>query len=146
LPNTSLCARARARLGQFGSLYNSIRNTNNDHTAWAAVNVLASETITGYGQIVLTKSAASFRGPALDSTKVSAIPPGFDYAAISDLGRYSSLDMRWWNLEAGVHHTLRKQFLIDYALTYQDYKDNQPYLVNTTGKSLGFLLRANWIF
>jgi hypothetical protein len=110
------------------------------------VNVRASDKVAAYGQFVLTDSAASFQGPSLDSTKVPGIPPGFDYKVVSDLGNYSKLDIRWWNVEAGLRQTLRNRFLMDYAVTYQDYNDNQPYLFDTTGKNWGFVIRANWMF
>jgi hypothetical protein len=133
-------------VGQFGSLYDVIRNSNNDHTAWAAVNVRASDRITGYGQFVLTESSASFRGPSLDPSTLPGQPPGFDYTAAADLGDYSKLDIRWWNVEAGLRHALRNQLMMDYALTYHNYKDRSPYLFDTTGKNWGFVLRANWLF
>ncbi|MBN1568102.1 MAG: hypothetical protein JXA73_09660 [Acidobacteria bacterium] len=133
-------------MGQFGTLYNDIRNTNSDHTAWTAVNVQANDKIAGYGQFVLTDSSASFKGPSLDPTKVIGTPPGFNYPAVADLGNYSKLDIRWWSVEAGMKQALRNSLMMDYALTYQDYKDRYPYLFDTTGKNWGFVIRANWMF
>ena len=110
------------------------------------MNVRASDKITGFGQFVLTDSAASFRGPALDPTTLTGTPPGFNYLDASDLGDYSKLDVRWWNLETGLRQALRNSLMMDYALTYQNYRDNQPYLFDTSGKNLGFVIRANWMF
>lgn len=123
-----------------------IRNSNDDHTAWAAVNIHASDKVTGYGQIVVTDSTASFRGPSLDHEDVPGTPPGFDYTAASDLGSYSALGIRWVSLEAGMRQILRPSLIMNYALSYDDYNDRQPYLFDTTGRNLGFVVRANWEF
>ncbi len=66
--------------------------------------------------------------------------------ALSDLENYSRLRVRWWYPEAGVRQMLRQQFIMEYAMTYQNYQDKQPYLVDMTGKNLGFILRLNWLF
>ncbi|NWG14005.1 MAG: hypothetical protein HXY20_10775 [Acidobacteria bacterium] len=133
-------------MGQFGSLSDSITNKNNDHTGWAVVNLRMSDNLATYAQASVTEASASFSGLRLDPAQVSATPPGFDYVAVSDLGKYSRLRVRWWYTEFGLRQSIRGRFLFDYALTYQDYRDSQPYLVDATGKNWGFLLRMNYLF
>jgi hypothetical protein len=132
--------------GQFGSLYDSMRNTNNDHTLWLVTQAKIHERLTAYAAATMVESSAAFSGLELDAAKVSAIPPGFDYRAVSDLGNYSRLGVRWWNVQAGVRHLIGSRFLLDLGATYDDYRDRQPYIVDTTGKSWGIKLGANWIF
>ncbi len=133
-------------VGQFGSLYDSMRHTNDDHSLWLVAQAKVHERLAAYASTSLVESAAAFSGIDLDPAAVPGVPPGFDYRAVSDLGRYSRLGVRWWNVQAGVRHSVGTRLLIDLGMTYDDYKDRQPYLVDTTGKRLGFKLGASWIF
>ena len=72
--------------------------------------------------------------------------PGYNYLAVSDLGDYSRLRMRWWFTEMGVRQAVASRFLVEYALTYPDYRDSQAYIVDASGKNWGFLFRLNWTF
>jgi hypothetical protein len=74
------------------------------------------------------------------------MPSGFDYTQVIDLGDYSTLDIRWASVEAGMQQMLRPYLMMNYALSYGDYNDRQPYLFDTTGRNLGFVVRANWEF
>jgi len=38
------------------------------------------------------------------------------------------------------------RFMFDFAFTYDNYQDHQPYLVDATGKSVGMKLGLNWMF
>jgi hypothetical protein len=111
-----------------------------------ALNLRFTERITAHSQTTYTEASGSLSGLSLDPTQVSAIPPGFDYVALSELGDYSRLRIRWWGLEAGMRQMLGGQVMLEYALTYQNYKDIQPYLVDKTGKNLGFVLRLHRLF
>jgi len=41
---------------------------------------------------------------------------------------------------------LNDRYALEYFLTYDDYEDAQPFLVNTTGSKLGLMFRFNWLF
>jgi hypothetical protein len=102
--------------------------------------------ISAHGQVSLTEASGSFSGLQLDPSGLEGIPPGFNYAGISEMGNFSNLRMRWWYLEGGLQHLVGKHMVMDYALTYQDFRDSQAYLVDTTGTNLGLMVRANWLF
>jgi len=133
-------------VGQFGSLYDAMENTNNDHSAWAVMNVRFTGRLTTCASASMAEASASFSGLSLDPSQVQAAPAGFDYRAISDLGDYSRLRMRWWVVEAGLRQVFADRFLFDFALSYDNFRDEQPYLVDNTGKMWGFKLGLNWIF
>jgi hypothetical protein len=104
------------------------------------------EKFSAYGQLVLTEASSSFYDLALNPNDVPATPNGFDYVSISDMGDYSDLRMKWWYLEGGISHNIGAHTVFEYALTYDDYDDGEPYLADTSGKKLGLLFRANWLF
>jgi len=122
-----------------------MENNNNDHSAWAVVNFKLGDRLTSYVSTSVVEASASFSGINLDPTQVQQVPPGFDYAALSDLGNYSRLRARWWTAEGGLRQVLANRFLLDFALSYDNYRDSQPYLVDYTGKSWGFRLGLNWM-
>ncbi len=123
-----------------------MENRNNEHSAWTSIQMRLTDQISTYGQVVMTEASSGFTGLNLDPAKVSAIPAGFDYRAVSDLGNYSRLRMRWWNTEVGVRQMLGKSFQFDSALTYDRYRDSQPYLEDYSGKHWGAQFRVHYFF
>ena len=133
-------------MGQFGSLSDPYRHENNDHNGWIAANYRWSENTTLHGQFVLTEASSSFSGLLLDPSTLVGTPDGFNYTDITELQDFSHLRMRWFYLEGGLKQLLAQRFILETALTYQDYNDNQPYLVDTTGSRFGVLTRINFLF
>lgn len=41
---------------------------------------------------------------------------------------------------------LGESYALEYNVTYDDYDDAQPFLVNTSGSKLGLMFRFNWLF
>lgn len=110
------------------------------------MNLRFTDSLTAYHQTSYTEGTSGLTGLKLDPTKLSATPAGFNYTGLSDLGNYSRLRMRWWYTETGMRQMLRQQFMMEYALTYQNFRDSYTYTENKTGKNLGFVLRLNWLF
>ncbi len=105
-----------------------------------------SDSTTLHGQVVLTESSGGFSGLDLDDSQVPKIPPGFNYTDVTELEDYSNLQIRWWYLEGGFKQLFTQSFVFEYNITWNDYNDNQPYIVDTTGSKFGMLARLNWVF
>lgn len=111
-----------------------------------ASNLRVSDKTTLHGQVVLSESSGGFSDLALDDSRVPKIPPGFNYTDITELQDYSNLQIRWWYLEGGFKQLFTQNFVFEYYITYNDYDDKQPYIVDTTGSKFGMLARLNLIF
>ena len=133
-------------MGQFGSLYDAYQNQNNDHNGWISANYRLSDTTTLHGQFILTEASSSFSGLNLDASTLVGTPPGFNYSDLTELQDYSHLRMRWYYLDGGLKQLMAQRYALEAALTYQDYNDYQPYLVDTTGSRFGVLTRINFLF
>jgi len=133
--------------GQFGSLADLYENKNEYHTAWLASNVKVNDTFTFHGQIVLTEASGAFSGLELDDSGLPGKPPGFRYEEMNELASFSRLRTRWWYVEGGFQQLFADSWVVDYALTYDDFNDYQRYLfVDTTGSKMGMLFRINYLF
>ena len=98
------------------------------------------------GQASFTEASSAFSDLYLDDSSLPKIPPGFNYADISELAEFSRLRTRWWHVEGGLKQLLHDRYALEYNITYDDYNDEQPYLVNTTGSKFGLMLRFDWLF
>lgn len=105
-----------------------------------------SDKSTLYGQLLLTEASSSQNGLFLDDSSLSGTPPGFDYASVTEIQDYSNLRLRWWQFEGGLKHLFTENVAFEYAVTYSDLNDYQPYLADRTGSRLGMLSRLNWLF
>jgi hypothetical protein len=95
---------------------------------------------------MVTKSWGKFEGLRLDESSLVGVPPGFNHLDVTQLQDYSDLKMRWWYLEGGIRQLIADRYVMEYALTYQDYSDYRVYLTDNTGSRFGMLLRFNWLF
>ena len=96
--------------------------------------------------MVLSESSGGFSGLNLDDSQVPKIPPGFNYTDITELEDYSNLQIRWWYIEGGFKQLFTQSLVFEYNITWNDYDDRQPYIVDTTGSKFGMLARLNWVF
>jgi hypothetical protein len=99
-----------------------------------------------HGQASYTEATSAFSDLYLDDSSLPKIPPGFNYADISELGDFSRLRTKWWHVEGGLKQLLGESYALEYNVTYDDYDDAQPFLVNTSGSKLGLMFRFNWLF
>lgn len=111
-----------------------------------ASNVNLNENLIFHGQASYTEATSSFSDLNLDDSSLPKIPPGFNYADVSELATFSRLSTRWWHVEGGLKQLLSSQYALEYNITYDDYIDAAPFLVNTTGSKLGLVFRFNWLF
>ncbi len=132
--------------GQFGSLADPIHYSTRNHTALATVNYTPSERLSFFGNFVYNDGRGSLGGLALDAAGLAAIPAGFDYAAVSDLTRFSALNVRRIQQAYGFYYQVSDRWVFTWMVFHGQYKDRQPYLVNTTGRNAGIHAGINLIF
>lgn len=111
-----------------------------------AANLAVASGLSLHGQVVYTEASSSMSDLFLDDSPLPGIPDGFDYSSISELEGFSNLRIHWWYFEGGVKQLFSDDYVLEYALTYDDWDDKQPYIVDSTGSRLGMLLRFNWLF
>lgn len=124
-------------MGQFGSLYDQMNWSARNHNLSAAVNYELTRKLSLYASLVWNRGRGSFDGIGLDISKVPAIPAGFNYAAVSEIGRYSALNADRHQDIVGLQYQLSERWSLNGTLFHAKYKDKSPYLLDATGRSSG---------
>jgi len=112
-------------VGQFGSLYDQMHWSARNQNVFANTNYQVNPKLNLFANFIWNDGRGSLGGLNLDSTKVSAIPPGFSYAAITELGRFSALNATYF---------------------YERFKDRSPYLLDATGRTTGAEFGLNYTY
>ena len=133
-------------MGQFGSLYDQMNWSAQNHNVFAAVNYQVTPKWSLFGNFVWSDGRGSFGGPSLDSSRVPAIPPGFNYAAISEIGKYSALAAGRTQDIAGTNYDLTPNWVLNATYYFARYKDRSPYLLDATGRTQGVEACISYVF
>lgn len=124
-------------MGQFGSLYDQMYWSARNQNVFANVNYEVNKKLNLFGNFVWNDGRGSLGGLTLDASKVSAIPPGFNYAAISELGRFSALNAGRVQNVLGMNYQLAPNWSLHATYFYERFKDRSPYLLDATGRMQG---------
>lgn len=124
-------------MGQFGSLYDMTRYSTRNHTVFGAANYQVNPQLSLFANVVYNEGRSSLGGLNLDTRQISAVPTGFDYSAVSDLGTYSALNVRRVQAVAGMNYAFSPRWTFSWTAYYGRYQDFQPYLLDTNGRSTG---------
>jgi predicted porin len=133
-------------VGQFGSLYSQMKWSARNHNVFAAVNYEITPKLSVFGNFQWNDGQGSFDGLSLDPKKVSQIPPGFNYLAMSELGRYSALNAARTQDIAGLNYKLTPKWVLNATYYFARYKDRSPYLLDATGRTQGVEAGVSYMF
>jgi hypothetical protein len=120
----------------------SVRN----HTGFFGANYELNDKFSLFANVVFNDGRGSLGNLLLDQTKVPAIPPGFDYVKISEIGRFSALSIGRTEQQYGFTWKFKPNWVASLAGFHEDYDDRQPYLFDTNGSSAGFHGGISYIF
>ncbi len=123
-------------------MYWSARN----HNVFAAVNYQASEKVSLFGNFVWSDGRGSLGGIALDTTRLPGVPAGYNYAAMSELGRYSALNAARTQDVLGMSYTFRPNWILNASYYFARFKDRSPYLLDATGRVQGVEAGLSYVF
>lgn len=133
-------------MGQFGSLYDQMNWTTRNHNAYAALNFEISKRWSIYENFVWSRGRGSMSGIELNTAGISQIPDGFNYAAISELGRFSALSADRTQSIAGVNFQISERWGLHAAHFYGRFQDRLPYLLDGTGRTQGVEAGLSYTF
>lgn len=133
-------------MGQLGSLYDQMRWTAKNHNVFASFNAEITPKWTVFGNIVWNDGRGRMGGIELDPARVSAIPPGFNYTALSELGRFSALNASRTQDIAGVNYKLAPNWVLNATYYFARFRDRAQYLVNANGRSQGVEAGISYVF
>lgn len=85
-------------------------------------------------------------GLELNTTQVAAIPAGFNYAAVSELGKFSALNADRTQNVTGFNFNLKSNWVLNGAYFYGQFKDRSPYLLDATGRMHGIEAGISYVF
>ena len=77
---------------------------------------------------------------------LDAVPAGYNYAAISELGRYSALNVRRVQQVYGMNYQFAPNWMMTVTGLYDSYKDRQPYIIDANGRTTGVHAGVSYIF
>ncbi len=133
-------------MGQFGSLYDMMHYSVRNHAAFAAANYEVNAKVSLFANLVYNDGRGSLGGIDLDTKQISAVPAGFDYAAVSEIGRFSALNVERVQQIYGMNYQLSPNWVISTVAYYGRYKDRQPYLFDANGRTSGVHGGINYVF
>lgn len=91
---------------------------------------------------------ASIRNFNYDSTNIVPLQaPGLNFPLMSSsFAGFSNLDYRTVVQAVGVNYRVSNSLLLNGTFSYNDLKDSEPYLYDSTGRRTGFSVGLNWMF
>jgi len=120
----------------------SVRN----HAGFVAANYQVNERLGLFANLVVNDGRGSLGGINLDTSTVLGVPPGFDYTAISEIGRYSSLSVGRVQQLYGLNYEFRPKRVLSVTGFHDRYTDRDPYLFDAAGSSAGAHAGISYIF
>lgn len=123
-----------------------MRWTAKNHNLFASFNAEITPKWTVFGNIVWNDGRGRMGGIELDPARVSAIPPGFNYTALSELGRFSALNASRTQDIAGVSYKLAPNWVLNATYYFARFRDRAQYLVNANGRSQGVEAGISYVF
>lgn len=133
-------------MGQYGSLYDQMAWSARNHNVFAAVNYQATPKFSLFGNFVWNDGRGTMDGINLDTKQIVGIPPGFDFAAVSELGRFSALNAAHTQDTVGVSYTLAPNWVLNASYYFANYKDRSPYILDATGRTQGVEAGISYVF
>lgn len=133
-------------MGQFGSLHDQMKWSARNQNLFAAVNYEITNKWSLFGNFVWNNGRGSLGGISLDTRQIAGIPAGFNYAAVSEIGRYSALNGAYHQDIAGVNYQLSPNAVAHVAYFNGRYKDRLPYLMDGTGRTQGAEAGVSYTF
>lgn len=133
-------------MGQFGSLWDQMNWSARNHNIFAAVNYEFNAKWSVYGNYVFNRGRGSYYGIELNAATLPAVPAGFNYAAISDMGRFSALNADRTQAVMGTSYKFAPNWVFNGSYFYGRFKDNSPYLLDATGRAQGVEAGISYVF
>lgn len=133
-------------MGQFGSLYDQMDWSARNHNVFTAVNFEINKKWSLYENFIWNRGRGQLGGLGLDPAKVVATPAGYNYVALSELGKYSALNADRTQNITGLNYQISEKWSANAAYFFGQYKDKSPYLLDTTGRTQGVEFGVNYIF
>ncbi len=116
------------------------------HTALFNTEFNLSERTRLYTQFTFNTSSSSLGNISLSTAGLPGTPAGFSYVNVSDYGTNSNLRIRRLLQVVGMEHRVAERFVVTNEIWWNDYKDGEPYLFDTNGRSLGLRVALYWVF
>ncbi len=117
-----------------------------NHSAFATANYDVNDKVSLFLNVVYDDGRGSLGGINLDTNQISAIPPGFDYVAVNEISRFSGLNVRRVQQLYGMNYQFSPNWVASLVGYYGSYKDRQPYLFDTNGRSAGVHGGISYVF
>lgn len=134
-------------MGQFGSLADMMSYSVRNHTAFIAANYEPRTGTSLFTNIVFNDGRGSMGNINLNPALLTAgSPAGFDYIAVSEIGRYSALSIGRTQQMYGINQQVAPGWTLSVVGYYANYKDRHPYLFDTNGRTAGVHAGINYAF
>ncbi|MCL4813450.1 MAG: hypothetical protein KJ061_13240 [Vicinamibacteraceae bacterium] len=120
---------------------------NNNHNAWASVQIMPSDRLELFATTTINSASATIENFSYDAGSLTSSLNGLDFALHSQtMAGYSDLDFKRIGQTAGFHYRVTRNLMATGALDYARYDDDEPYLVDVTGRRLSVFGGLSWIF
>jgi hypothetical protein len=90
---------------------------------------------------------ASIQDVSFEPGPLEPILVGLDFRLMNQaFAGFSDLDIKYLMQNVGVNYRLNNNLVLNSALIYNRYRDNAPYLYDTTGRYFTAVAGLNWVF
>lgn len=120
---------------------------NDNHNAWFGLQVLPSDRLELFATTTINSASATIEGFSYNPGPLTSSLGGLDYVLHSQtMAGYSDLDFKRIGQTAGLHYRLTRSLMATGALDYAKYDDEEPYIVDVTGRRLSVYAGLSWVF
>lgn len=96
---------------------------------------------------MFTRANAAIYGLNYDPSTLAGPTPGLDWQLMSEnFGSYSGLRTEYLSQVLGVNVKMADNLVLNTAAEYHEYRDEQPYLFNTTGRRVTTFVGFTWLW
>ena len=120
----------------------SVRN----HATFVSANYKVNDRTSLFANVSFNDGTGTMGNLSLNPTTLVGSPAGFDYIAVSEIGRFSALSIRRTQQIYGINQQIAPGWVLSVAGYYADYKDRQPYLFDANGRTAGVHGGISYIF
>lgn len=111
------------------------------------MQLFPTERLELFATTTFNRGTATISGLNYDPRTLGVTIAGLDFDLMNgSFADFSNLDVRRLMYSAGFTYRVNQNLLLNGALEYQDYRDDQPYLFDTTGRRVFTYAGVSWVF
>jgi hypothetical protein len=120
---------------------------NDVNNAWLAVQVYPSARLELFANTAVNTGAASITDFSYDAGALTGPLFGLDFPLqSSSMSGFSNLRLNRTSVSAGANYRFSQHLVLNTMLVYENFRDDEPWLYDATGKFLNVYAGVSYLF